>query len=137
MTQDENIAVIEASAAALNAHDVPRFLGTLHDDVEWTIDATKGPVEGKEAMGKLIEAMFEALPDAKFNLIRNWATDDDHVVTRYTLTGTHRGSFFGNPPSEKPIEMHGCIVSEIKDNKRYRMWQYASGPGLMELLGGS
>ncbi len=48
------------------------------------------------------------------------------------MKGTHEGEFMSIAPAHNKIEMHGCVISEIKDGKRYQMWQYASGPGLSE-----
>jgi hypothetical protein len=41
----------------------------------------------------------------------------------------------GIAPTQIRVEMHGCVISKIKDGKRYQMWQYSSGPGLLEQLG--
>lgn len=79
--------------------------------------------------------MIAAMPDMHYGLTQILGADDDHVVIRYVLTGTHEGEFMSIAPTHNTIEMHGWVVSEIKDGKRYRMWQYASGPGLLEQLG--
>ncbi|MGD9034421.1 MAG: ester cyclase, partial [Desulfobacteraceae bacterium] len=90
-----------------------------------------------EAVRTLIEAMIAAIPDMHYELVQILGAGNEHVVIRYVLRGTREGDFMGIAPSHNKIEMHGCVISEIKDGKRYRMWQYASGPGLLDQLGAS
>jgi steroid delta-isomerase-like uncharacterized protein len=137
MSNSANIQLLLESLEALNARDAERFMATIHDDVTWSLDATKDPILGPEALRTLVEAMIAAIPDMHYELVQILGAGNEHVVIRYILKGTHEGEFMGIAPSHNKIEMHGCVISEIKDGKRYRMWQYASGPGLLDQLGAS
>ncbi len=76
------------------------------------------------------------MPDlSKLERLQILGAEDDNVIIRYILRGTHEGEFMGIPPTHNKVEMHGCVISKIKDGKRYQMWQYASGPGLLEQIG--
>ncbi len=112
-------------------------MATIHDEVTWSLDASKGPLSGTDALRALIEAMIVAMPDMNYELQQILDADDDHIIIRYILRGTHEGEFMGIAPTHKKVEMYGCVISKIKDGKRYHMWQYASGPGLLEQLGAS
>jgi steroid delta-isomerase-like uncharacterized protein len=135
MTNEANIQLFHESVEALNARDADRFMATIHEEVTWSLDASKDPISGTKAMRAVIEAMIEAIPDMDYESQQILSTDDDHVIIRYVLRGTHEGEFMGIAPTHNKIEMHGCVISKIKDGKRYQMWQYASGPGLLEQLG--
>ena len=135
MTNAANIQLLQESLEALNARDANRFMATIHDEVTWSLDATQDPISGPDALRAVVEAMIAAIPDMHYELVQILGAGNDHVVIRYVLRGTHEGDFMGIAPSHKRIEMHGCVISEIKDGKRYRMWQYASGPGLLDQLG--
>ena len=137
MSNAANIQLLLESLEALNARDADRFMATIHDDVTWSLDATKDPISGPEALRTVVEAMIAAIPDMHYELVQILGAGNEHVVIRYILRGTHEGEFMGIAPSHNKIEMHGCVISEIKDGKRYRMWQYASGPGLLDQLGAS
>ena len=137
MSNEANIQLVRESIEALNARDADRFMATIHNEVTWSLDATKDPISGPGALRRTVEAMIAAMPDMHYELTQILGADDDLVVIRYVLTGTHEGEFMGIAPTHKKIEMHGCVVSEIKEGIRYRMWQYASGPGLLEQLGAS
>jgi steroid delta-isomerase-like uncharacterized protein len=135
MSNGANIQLLQESLQALNARDADRFMATIHKEAIWSLDASKDPISGTKALREVIEAMIVAMPDMNYELQQILDADDDHVIIRYVLRGTHDGEFMGIAPTHNKIEMYGCVISKIKDGKRYQMWQYASGPGLLEQLG--
>ena len=137
MSNEANIQLLQESLEALNTRDADRFMATIHEEVSWSLDASKEPISGTKALRSVIEAMIVAMPDMNYELQQVFGADDDHVIIRYVLRGTHEGEFMGIAPTHNKVEMHGCVISKIKDGKRYQMWQYASGPGLLEQLGAS
>ena len=137
MSNEANIELLKESLEALNAGDADRFMATIHDEVTWSLDASKDPISGKKALRALIEAMIVAMPDMNYDLQQIFNADDDNVIIQYVLRGTHEGEFMGIAPTHNKVEMYGCVISKIKDGKRYQMWQYASGPGLLDQLGAS
>ena len=77
--------------ATVDAKDVPGFLGYLTDDAEFRFG--NGPsVEGREAVGALVEGFLGAIGGTKHVLTRHW--DGEHsavgegVVTYTRLDGT-------------------------------------------------
>ena len=137
MSNEANIQLLQESLEALNTRDADRFMATIHEEVSWSLDASKEPISGTKALRSVIEAMIVAMPDMNYELQQVLGADDDYVIIRYVLRGTHEGEFMGIAPTHNKIEMHGCVISKMKDGKRYQMWQYASGPGLLEQLGAS
>ena len=135
MSNEANIQLLQESLEALNPRDVDRFMATIHEEVTWSLDASKNPISGTKALRAVIEAMIMAMPDMKYELLQILGANDDHVIIRYVLRGIHESEFMGIKPTHNKVEMHGCVISKIKDGKRYQMWQYASGPGLLEQLG--
>ncbi len=135
MSHKANIQLLRESLEALNAGDADRFMATIHEEVTWSLDASKDPISGTKALRAVIEAMIAAMPDMNYELRQILGADDDHVIISYVLRGAHEGEFMGIAPTHNKIEMHGCVISKVKDGKRYQMWQYASGPGLLEQLG--
>ncbi len=96
-------------------------MAAMHDEVTWSLDASKSPISGKEALRAVIEAMIVAMPDMNYELQQILYADDDHVIIRYILKGTHKGEFMGIAPTNNKVEMHGCVISKIKDGKRYQI----------------
>ena len=82
-----------------------------------------------------IVAIFHAaFPDVA------WSIDDmfaagDKVCLRLTMRGTHRGDFFGIPPTGRRVEVPGTHVVRIRDGKVVEHWGHNDDLALMRQLG--
>ena len=70
-------------------------MATIHDEVTWSLDASKVPISGIKALHAVIDAMIVAMPDMNYELQQILGADDDHVIIRYILRGTLEGEFLG------------------------------------------
>ena len=61
--------------------------------------------------------------------------EGDIVVTRWTRTATHTGTFRGIPATGKVTTMTGITISRIADGKIAEGWVQADALGLMKQLG--
>jgi len=95
MSNEANIQLLQESLEALNAGDADRFMATIHDEVTWSLDASKVPISGIKSLHAVIDAMIVAMPDMNYELQQILGADDDHVIIRYILRGTHEGEFLG------------------------------------------
>ena len=80
MSNEVNIQLLKESLEALNAGDADRFMATIHDEVTWSLDASKDPISGKKALRAVIEAMIVAMPDMNYELQQILSADDDNVI---------------------------------------------------------
>jgi steroid delta-isomerase-like uncharacterized protein len=55
-----------------------------------------------------------AFPDLHFEVI-DLIAEGDKVLTRWTLTGTHRGEFLGAPGTGNAIKVEGMSLDRIED----------------------
>ena len=62
-------------------------------------------------------------------------SDGDRVVVRARMTGIHKGTFEGIPPTNKQIEMPFAIGYTILDYKIIDHWLIADQIALMQQLG--
>ncbi len=67
--------------------------------------------EGFRAQWRKWQAAF---PDLHF-AVEDVIAEDDKVLTRWTLTGTHLGEFMGVPASGKRIEVGGMSLDIVRD----------------------
>ena len=100
------------------------------------IDHTNPPgmqhgLEGHKAIVRLFRLAF---PDLEFR-IEDLIGEGDKVVARTTMRGTHRGEFFGIPPTGKTVEMTGVHVLRIADGKIIEHWGSNDDLGLLRQLG--
>jgi len=96
----------------------------------YTTDAKNhGRTIGREGMRKVFEALFAAFPDFHYR-IEEATAEDDRVVCKVTMTGTHRGRptlpevfngmLSGVAPTGKPVtvlqfhsfRIQGSLISE-------------------------
>jgi steroid delta-isomerase-like uncharacterized protein len=52
----------------------------------------------------------------------HWVVDEtvasgDKVVTRFTWTGTHRGTFLGNPATGRGVNAKGVVIDRLEAGK--------------------
>jgi steroid delta-isomerase-like uncharacterized protein len=99
---------------AINSRDLAALasLYTLDCSVESPLAA--GTVQGRQAVTKIHQALFDALPDLHFTQ-EQILVDGDEAVQIATLTGTYTGGFMGLPPSGKPLKVPIVIVCKFED----------------------
>jgi steroid delta-isomerase-like uncharacterized protein len=72
-------------------------------------DPLPGQRQGRAGLKEVIAMMRAAFPDI------HWVTDEsissgEKVVTRFTWTGTHRGSFLGIPATSRAVTVKGVVI---------------------------
>jgi len=80
------------------------------------LDPLPGQRQGREGLKEVIAMMRSAFPDI------NWVTDEtissgEKVVTRFTWTGTHQGSFLGIPATGRPVIVKGVVIDRIVNSR--------------------
>ena len=61
--------------------------------------------------------------------------EGNRVVVRVRVKGRHEGMFNGIPPTDRLIDIQGCISYEIENDKIVHHWMMADQMALMEQLG--
>ncbi len=88
------------------------------------------PMRGPAGYLAIIRIMRGGFPDIQWTL-EEMVAEGDKVAARFTMRGTHRGTFFGVPATGKPIEV-----------KAMNFYRFAEGqiieeygmPDMLELL---
>jgi predicted ester cyclase len=86
---------------------------------------------GHKAIGRLFRSAF---PDLWWQ-IDDLIAEGDKVVARTTMSGTHRGDFFGIAPTGRTVSMTGVHVFRIHDGKVIEHWGSNDDLSLMRQLG--
>jgi steroid delta-isomerase-like uncharacterized protein len=76
------------------------------------LDPLPGQRQGREGLKEIIGMLRTAFPDM------NWVVDEtvasgDKVVTRFTWTGTHRGTFLGIPATSRSVRVKGVVIDRL------------------------
>ena len=74
-----------------------------------------------------------AFPDASYT-IHDLIAEGDRVVARWSLTGTHRGTYLDVSPTEKRVILKGILIYRLEDEKIVEYWGEIDHLGLMRQL---
>jgi steroid delta-isomerase-like uncharacterized protein len=92
----------------------------------------QGP--GREGLRQVLSAFISAFPDIWWTLEEQIA-EGEKVVSRFTMTGTHRGEFLGIPPTGKSVNIWGVVVDVVRNGKFSESRIIMDTLGLMQQLG--
>ncbi len=128
---------VEATSKMLGAFEKKSetdFVGSTADDVTWDDMTQAETMKGKAAGKKYFTEMTKAFPDAKSTTVNAWGVGD-FVIAETTMSGTHKGAFFGIQPTKKTVNLHNVDIMQFKDGKVAKGWSYGNGAELMTQLG--
>jgi len=91
-------------------------------------------VHGPEEFREKAESNQAAFPDSS-QTTEDIIAEDDMVVMRLVVRGTHGGEFMGYAPTGKEFEIEEVHIVRIEDGKIVEQWSQADMMGLMEQLG--
>ena len=95
--------------------------------------AFPGQAQGREGLKQRAATLFRAL-DPQWT-IHDTIAEDDLVVLRWSLTGTHRGEFLGIPPTGRVVTLRGIDMYRVQDGKIAEHWNVVDMLGLCQRAG--
>lgn len=99
-----------------NQGEVELVSELLHPDYVNGSPGSPDLPRGREGVAIVVKALRAAFPDLKYE-IEDMVIGADAVAVRTTLRGTHRGDFFGLPPTGKRVEVSQMTIEHFKDGK--------------------
>jgi predicted ester cyclase len=100
----------------------PRF--TSHD---WPEGGPTGP----QAFRNYYSAIRSAVPDGRYE-VDDLIAEDDKVVVRWRLLGTHQGDFGGIAATGRRIVLKGIAIYRVEAGKLMERWVVSDLHGLLE-----
>lgn len=91
-------------------------------------------IGGVEDVRRHIITLRRAFPDLEFR-IHDEIADENNVVVRWTVLGTHSGDYFGMPATGKKFAVTGMNHWRISNGKAIEGWANRDDLGLMRQLG--
>jgi len=93
-----------------------------------------GAPHGPEGL-KWVIAMFRtAFPDLHC-AVEDEIREGDKFAAHWTMTGTHKGLFLGNPPTGRPVIVQGIIFARVSDGRIIEDWTLVDQMGILQQLG--
>ncbi len=96
------------------------------DFVEHVPFPGQGP--GREGLRYAIATLLSAFPDMEWT-VEEQIAEGQKVVSRFTMSGTHRGEFLGIAPTGKPVQVWGVVIDVVREGK------FAESRIIMDMLG--
>jgi steroid delta-isomerase-like uncharacterized protein len=93
-----------------------------------------GRPEGAEGVKWAARMFRTAFPDLHFT-VEDQVAEDDRLVNRFTVRGTHRGEFMGIPPTGRQVTVGGIDLIRVRDGRAVEHWVHMDMLGLMQQLG--
>jgi len=87
-----------------------------------------------EAWNLFMVEFTQAFPDAQISVEASLA-ERDMVASRWTISGTHGGSFQGVPATGRLISFAGCDFSRVVDGKVAEHWAQFDLVSVLQQIG--
>jgi steroid delta-isomerase-like uncharacterized protein len=133
MFAEDNKRVIRRWLEAWNTNDLDAAEGLLRNDYV-RHDANLPDIVGPEAERNFVATALAAFPDLRFEA-QHLVAEDDLVVGRLTVQGTHRGEFMGVPASGRHVDIETVETFRLLDGKIAEQWVVMNVLGLLQQLG--
>jgi len=80
-------------------------------------NALPGTPPGPEGHRQVVQRLWEAIPDARFEM-EHLARDGDTVICIGTMLGTHEGTLLGVPATGRPVGWRQCHMYRFAQDAR-------------------
>jgi steroid delta-isomerase-like uncharacterized protein len=132
-----NKAALRQFQEALSSGDWEHMSKTIDEVV--APDAmirTPLPIEatGADLLKEVFSRLHRAFPDLRIT-IEDLIAEGDKVVSRNTVTGTHRGEYLGVPPTGTPITYNEIFIVRFAGGRIAETWGVVDVLSQMEQLG--
>jgi steroid delta-isomerase-like uncharacterized protein len=97
-------------------------------------DPTRPGLKGREGIRESITGFRAAFPDFLFTL-EDQLAEEDQVVIRYTVQGTHLGPFMGIPATGRHGNLTGIDIYRISHGKIEEAWSNWDTLGMLQQMG--
>jgi steroid delta-isomerase-like uncharacterized protein len=94
-----------------------------------------GENASREGLKEMTAKGFRAFPDRQ-TIIEDMIADDDKVVVRFRVTGTHTGEpYMGVPATGKTITNRIIVIDRFREGRIIESWGVFDQFGVMEQMG--
>ena len=133
MSTEENKATLRRFADEFNQGNLAVIDELCTPDYVYH-DPANPTIRSRQDYKQWLAQFRTAFPDVHIS-IEDILAEADKVAYRYTISGTHSGSWRGAAPTGKPITTISINIARLTDGKITEVWQNADILGLVQQLG--
>jgi len=128
MTAETNKLVMRRFLEFINTASEKLAQELISPDAIFHVPGRPEPMRGPAGYLAIIGMMRGGFPDIQWTL-EEMVAEGDKVAARFTMRGTHRGAFFGVPPTGKTITVQATNFYRLSGG------QFVEEHGQPDLLG--
>ncbi|MBA2266827.1 MAG: ester cyclase [Nitrosopumilus sp.] len=76
-----------------------------------------GVTPGIESLKNFYQAFWSAFPGSQLS-IEDIVKENNKIVSRYSISGNHKGTLMGIPPSNKDVKFGGITILQFNDDNK-------------------
>ncbi|HEY6308741.1 MAG TPA: ester cyclase [Candidatus Angelobacter sp.] len=133
MPKQENIDVLLRALAKFNVGDIEGYL-EMYDKAVIFHGYGRHLMPGIAGLREYYARLRQGFPDMRIDQ-EEMIAEDNKIFRRFTFYGTHKGDYWGVPPSQKFVATAGQMVLHFKSGKCVEVWQLTDGVTFLTLIG--
>lgn len=134
MSTESIDAVMKRFVEFINTADEQLAQQVIAPDAEFDAPTHGEPLRGPAGYLALLALLRSGFPDIHWTL-EETITEGNKVAARFTMQGTHRGDFFGTPPTGNKISVRALNFYQFADGKIVREQGQPDLLGLLQQIG--
>ena len=134
MTTENNKLVMNRFVAFINAASEELAQELIAQDAIFYVPGQPEPLRGPAGYLAVIAMMRGGFPDIQWTL-EDMVAEGDKVAARFMMRGTHHGTFFGVPPTGKPIKVQAINFYRLNDGQIVEEHGQPDMLGLLQQIG--
>jgi steroid delta-isomerase-like uncharacterized protein len=128
-----NKEIVRELLAAIDKNDFDKLHGLLNDDFSLNVPGLEQPMQ-KDDLDKAISTFYAAFPDWTHN-IEDIIAEDDKIMVKVKMNGTHKAEYQGITATNKKITMYAAAQMTLVDGKVKDWWAIEDYLGMWQQLG--
>ena len=116
MTAEANKLAMSRFVDFINAASEKLATELISPDAIFYVPGRSEPMRGPAGYLSIIQMMRGGFPDIQWTL-EEMVAEGDKVAARFTMRGTHRGSFFGVSPSGNKISVQALNIYRLSEGQ--------------------
>jgi steroid delta-isomerase-like uncharacterized protein len=134
MSTESIDAVMKRFVEFINTADEQLAGQVIAPDAEFDAPTHGEPLRGPGGYLELLAMLRTGFPDIYWTL-EETITEGDKVAARFRMEGTHRGDFFGTPPTGKTISVRALNFYSLADGQIVREQRQPDLLGILQQIG--
>ncbi len=132
--KEQNKALVNRMYEAFNTGDFEAYKEVVAPEYVWYFPSRSTKPVSREETIEFIKMLHNGFPDITYS-IEELIAEDDIVISRFIVRGTHEGEFQGIPATGNKIESGGIAMTRIENGKIVEDREEYDALGLMIQLG--